>query len=274
MMTSLVTAAGRRCTGFTLVEVMVSVALISAVAGYFIHIQIQQMEERVVQSVAQDVLSLGNGAMAYFSQVGQWPDQDNECRNLVETLAAAGAFPVGEDGYQGPEGVNLNASCDDSDDIGRSLLLVIRFPDYAAEQARMLMSFLPTSSISDIDAGEQPEVIHYVPQPRRASYRYQFHKLTLAEAGSALLPKPDCPGRRNDPAYIVLPQAVCGPVSKDGLAGFYFAETDMGDTWRLQLRVAIGNATNAPHDFSTLPDNPDCEGEPITMGALTYCDGR
>ena len=44
--------------GFTLVEVLVSVALISIVAAYFVHIQIQQVQERVVELRGEQVVEL------------------------------------------------------------------------------------------------------------------------------------------------------------------------------------------------------------------------
>ena len=262
--------------GFTLVEVLTSVALVSIVAAYFVHMQIQQVQERVVESLAQDVMTLANASMVYFSQTNEWPDQENgDCDDLIETLNGLGAFPVGADGYQGLDGVTLDTSCEDLGDIGRTLVISVNFPIGAQDQAQMLMSYLPTSVNEDVDADEGPVVTHYVATPRKASERYRFHRIALEDRGVFRLTKPDCPGRRNDPAHILLPQAICMPSSDGGLGGYYFDELDdEDDYWEMQLLVAEGEDNQQVHHFFEFPGIPSCDGNRVYVGAITYCEAR
>ncbi|HAG95499.1 MAG: hypothetical protein CMK83_06000 [Pseudomonadales bacterium] len=262
--------------GFTLVEVLASVALISIVAAYFVHIQIQQVQERVVEALAQDVLTLANASMTYFSQTNEWPDQENgDCDDLIATLGGLGAFPVAVGGYQGPDGITLATRCEDTGDLGRTLLISVNFPFGADDQAQMLMSYLPTSVNEDVDDDEGPVVTHYVATPRRASERYRFYRIALEERGIFRLSKPDCPGRRNDPAHILLPQAICMPASAQGLGGYFFDEIDDDDDyWELQLLVADGEENNNVSDFMEFSGIPTCDGNRVYVGAITYCETR
>ncbi|RLU00525.1 type II secretion system protein [Ketobacter sp.] len=259
--------------GFTLVEVLVSVALLSLVAAYFITAQINQVRERMVESIAQDVLSLANSSMAYFIQTDEWPDQAGNCGNLVAVLAAADAFPAGAGGYTGPNDVTLDADCSNLGSVGSTLRITVEFPAGSGEDADMLMSLLPTAARSTSGSGE-PRVTHYVATPRRASGRYTFHKATLEADSAFFLTKPDCPGGGSNPAYIVIPQAVCISGGSNGLGGYYFAEISggAGNQWRLQLRVANGTNNGLPNNFASLGDGPTCGGQPIMVGAVTFCD--
>jgi len=262
--------------GFTLVEVLASVALISIVAAYFVHIQIQQVQERVVEALAQDVLTLANASMTYFSQTNEWPDQENgDCDDLIATLGGLGAFPVAVGGYQGPDGITLATRCEDTGDLGRTLLISVNFPFGADDQAQMLMSYLPTSVNEDVDDDEGPVVTHYVATPRRASQRYSFYKIALGERGVFRVDKPRCPGNRNVPSNILLPQSVCVPNLSNGLGGFFYNEEDETDGyWEYKLLVANGDNNNRVSDFYEFSGTPTCGVDAMFVGAITYCESE
>ena len=248
----------------------------SLVAAYFISAQIESTRERVVEAIAQDVLTLANSSIAYFIQQDEWPDQVGNCANLVGVLAGVNAFPAGVGGYDGPLDVSLSANCSNLNTVGSTLRITVGFPTGQNDDAKLLSGFLPTSLERVV--GGVPEVVHYVAAPRRATDRYTFHKDTLTVDTAFYLNKPDCGG--GTPAYIVIPQAVCITDADHGLGGFYFRDmNDGGPTqWHLQLRVAKGDNNNNQNDFRPIDDyqldtnNPTCGGQQITVGAVTYCE--
>ncbi|MCP5017066.1 MAG: type II secretion system protein [Ketobacter sp.] len=259
-------------SGFTLVEVLVSVALISTMAVYFIQAQIQQVQDRVIEALAQDVLTLANASMSYYSQISRWPAQEvDDCASLVQDLAAMGAFPVGLNGYEGMDGVALQTTCADVDDIGRTLRISVVFPVGDQDSAAMLRSYLPTSAMPIVAADQPPVVVHYVATPRKASQRYNFERVVVGAGGLFTLPKPDCPGNRNDPAHILLPQSICIHNAEHGLGGFLFNDesNNRDDFWTLRLMVADGDDNERINDFAGVSS---CGGNPIEVGAITYCE--
>ena len=267
-----------RYKGFTLVEVLVSVALMSLVGIYFLTSQINDAHDRMVRSVAQDVLTLANSSMAYFVYMGEWPDQSGNCTGLIDALDAANAFPAtNSDGsYTGAVDSRITARCSASGSpVGATLQITVQFPAGADDDADLLMGYLPTSTIDT--SGAQPEVTHYVAAPRRAtSNRYQFYKETLNSNSAFEIDKPSC-GSGDTPAYLVIPLSLCVPGTAVGLGGYYFREITPSDAskWNLQLMVANGNNTG-PGDFFVIggpvPTVPLCDGRNVEVGAITYCE--
>lgn len=264
----------RRKTGFTLVEVLVSVALMSLIGIYFISAQINTVKERMIESVAQDVLTLANSSVAYFIQTATWPDQVANCADLVDVLVGVDAFPAGAGGYQGPNGATISTDCSNLSTVGSALRITVTFTSGSSDDAELLLGYLPTSLDTTVSGGD-PKVTHYVATPRHASdQRYTFHKARLEEDSAFYLDKPDCHGGTTQPAYIVIPQAICISGGNNGLGGYYFR--DMGgagpDQWHLQLRVANGTNNGMPNNFNHLGDNPQCDFRDIWVGAVTYCE--
>lgn len=254
--------------GFTLVELLVSIALVSLVAAYFIQYQIEALSQRVAESLAQDMLSISNTSLAYFSQALKWPDQDNDCAGLIGVLRNAGAFPIG---YDAALDVDFATDCADNNVVGRVLNITATFPAGAKEEADLLMSYLPTSSM-DYDQQTQIAVVeHYVAQPRNTSQRYQFFKGQLNN-GAISIPKPDCWGNQTQ-NYFLIPQAVCiaQPNAQYGIGGYYFRQTgEDNNSWNVVLRVANGDDNNNDNDFYNAPNQ--CGNETISVGAITYCE--
>lgn len=265
-----------RQKGFTLVEVLVSVALMSLVGIYFLSAQISDAHDRMVRSVAQDVLTLSNSSMAYFVRVGEWPNQSGNCSGLIGVLDSANAFPpANSDGsYTGAVESRITARCSASGSlVGATLRITVQFPAGADDDAELLMGYLPTSTLDT--SGTQPEVTHYVAAPRRASSnRYYFHKQTLNSNSAFDLDKPPCTGG-DTPAYMVIPQSLCVPTTSVGLGGYYFREVPNPDTtkWTLQLMVANGNNTG-PGNFVVMGGGvrPQCDSRDVDVGAITYCE--
>lgn len=272
--------------GFTLIEVLVSITLLTLIGVYFVSSQINTVREKVNESVAQDVLALSNAAMVYFSQTDEWPDQANSCAGLVNRLANSNAFaPVsnasGTNVYDGPNGVTLATSCSSSNNIGSTLRITITYPQGNGEDADMLRSYLPTSV--RLAGNNPPQVRQYVAAPRRAADRYKFHKEFLGTASQVRIPKLPCSGNGNgngngnngpQSAYIVIPQAVCMLGAVHGLGGYYFKDITPNNSsdWVLQLQVAEGGSTGTIGGFHDLGDAPRCNGERISIGAITYCE--
>jgi len=267
-----------REAGFTLIEVLASVALVSLVAAYLIHMQIQQFTERMVESLAQDVMMAANVSVTYFTQSSKWPDQDNDCANIGADPDLAKVLPFDMDDYEGMDGVSLQTDCTQQSDLGRVLMISVEFPQGATEQASMLLSYLPASKLEPETKDAGAIVTHYVPGPRKASSRFNFYRIQMGNYGIFDVPKPACPASDSDPAYMLLPQAICKPGLEYGLGGFYFKDITSGghrnDHWTLQLMVADGNNNTKEFHFGTLPQNATCDGDPVYVGAITYCEAR
>lgn len=265
-----------RHKGFTLVEVLVSVALMSLVGIYFLSAQISDAHDRMVRSVAQDVLTLANSSMAYFVRVGEWPDQSGNCTGLIRDLDAANAYPDanGDGSYSAAVDSRITARCSASGSlVGATLRITVQFPAGADDDAELLMGYLPTSTLDT--SGTQPEVTHYVAAPRRASSnRYNFYKGTLNSNSAFEIDKPSC-ASGDTPAYMVIPQSLCVPSTTVGLGGYYFREITPSSTskWNLQLMVANGNNTG-PGNFAVIGGGvrPQCDSRDVDVGAITYCE--
>lgn len=259
-----------RNVGFTLVELLVSVSLISVVVMYFATSQIQDVKQRIVESFAQDILALANSSMSYFSGSNQWPDQAHDCNGLLDALVDVGAFP---DDYSGPDGITISTDCSDQNQIGRVLIISVQFPVADMEQADMLVSFLPTASRSITDDGRH-KVVYYVAAPRKALQRYYFYKKTLGSGGRFSVPRPECGGHDAVARYLFIPQSLCLTDAPNGLGGYYFADlsNSQSDLWEFQLRLAAGVNNNSLGDFIELGSDLTCAGEDMKVGVITYCE--
>lgn len=258
--------------GFTLVELLVSIGLISLVALYFIQYQVEAMSQRIAESLAQDILSIANTSLAFYGQALEWPDEDNDCVDLLQTLEGAGAFPAN---HTPAMDVTLTFGCVDNNTVGRVLSISATYPAGEVDEANLLLSYLPTSDITVDEDTDIASVVHYIAQPRKASQRYQFHRVPLS-GGSFRIPKPDCWGDQNQ-EYMLIPQAVCINNAEHGIGGYYFDRTSNNNdpNWSFRFRVADGDNNNSDGggnngDYSNVPDT--CGGEDVWIGAITYCD--
>lgn len=250
--------------GFTLIEVMVSIALISMVAVYFVQYQLDSVNQRMAEAVAQDMLSIANTATSYYSEAMEWPDEAGDCVGLLTTLGNNDAFP---DNHTPPLDVSYQFACPDNGQYGRILTIAATFPAGGNDNADLLLSYLPTSS-KEVDNGIAT-VTHFVSQPRKATRRYGFQKPTITSSnGTFILSKPTCWGDQTQ-SYMLIPQAVCVTGARHGIGGFYFTETSSNaDSWSMQLMVAPG-AEGGLGSFRSY--NNDC-GSNITVGAIVYCE--
>lgn len=259
--------------GFTLVEVLVSVALITTVVVTFIHFQIERVQRDTVEALSQDILSIANAATSYYINTNNpgWPGEAGDCVNLLGDLVTGNAFP---DNYETMAGVSLGYNCEDGADIGRVLKITATFPAGSDELADMLLSYLPTSSRLNDTADGKAVVVHYVAQPRRAAQRYEFQRVSLTSpsvgVNSFTFTLPDCAGS-GTAEFALFPQAVCNTGSQYGLAGFHFAMQPAGgeDTRTGSLMVSSGpDSSSITFDYAPI----DCSGTPVEIGVITWCD--
>ena len=255
--------------GFTLLEVLVAVGLIAAVAVIFVQNQLENLSRRTAESLAQDMLSIANTSLTHFSNNGEWPDQDNDCSGLLTSLINAKAYPPNSSPVMEAK---LVFECSIDDDYGRVLQVKAEYPRKSdQDHADVLLSYLPTSVRLD-DYEGIPTVVHYVSQPRKASNRFHFHKLVPNSEGKYVVEKPECLNI-SQARYMLLPQAVCVGPSEDGLGGFYFRAEGTGDSdpnWSFTLMVARGQANDNSSDYSQASST--CGGQTVEVGAITYCD--
>lgn len=261
----------RTSTGFTLIEVMVSVALLSLVAVYLIQFRIDQTKQVMMERIANQVLTLSNIASSYYSVNSRWPATRNSgndaCDDTLSFMQNAEFLPAD---LALIADVSLSFTCSDGADvdIGSTLRITIDLGIEDADGVNLLLGYLPgTAKIDD------SQVVHYVSPPRKLTSAYKFYKESVDSSGAFNLQKPVCSGK-GKADYIVIPQVVCLTNSQSGLGGFYVDEVSgsspSSTTWRLRLRVARGDNNNNTGDFTDMSDS--CDGTPVTVGAITFCD--
>lgn len=255
----------RTGSGFTLLEVMVSIGLLSLVAVYAIQFRIDMAKQKIAEQVATQVMSVANIATAYYAANAEWPATNNEgsdpCEDLGEFIRARGFVP---DGLQVPGDVTFTYECPTETIMGRPLQITLGLGVRDPDMTGYLLGLLPnTVELSDT------ELVHYVSPPRKLSSVYQFQRVAAVD-GTFRIEAPVC-RHRTHRRFMLLPQAVCLAGSDTGLGGFYFVELESEPThWIFALMVAAGGNNNNPGDFELISNT--CGGQTVYIGAITYCD--
>ena len=258
----------RRSKGFTLIEVMVSIALLSVVAIYAIQFRIDQVKQDMSERIANQVMSIANIATTYYATNGRWPtpgdNDDDDCSNLMTFVEAQGFIPQN---IQFPPDVSLSFGCEDDSNLGRPLQITVSLGTHGQEVRDYLLGYLPNSVAQDSSG-----LVHYVSPPRKLASAYQFQMVNVEAGGIVRITPPNCERERFMRAML-LPQAVCLAGSATGLGGFYFDDQNIqGGMWQFVLRVARGDNNGTESDFD--PMATMCGGVEAQVGAITYCEAQ
>ena len=88
------TKPSRRQSGFSLVELTITMALFSILAGVLqysmIHRQIKQVNQEQSELAAGEIYRLANAAQLYAMETGMWPNEAGRCRTALSVLQHAG----------------------------------------------------------------------------------------------------------------------------------------------------------------------------------------
>lgn len=269
-----VVAVGNRARqhGFTLVEILVSIALMALVAGYFVSSRIEQLKLQLAENIAQEATSLGNLATAYRTAEGnadEWPDSGgaSDCDDAIDELIAENYLPAG---YQPIASATLATSCPDG--ASGPFRIAITFPAIDEDLANLVKTAMPAAHGPSGGGGADWEVVQSVYPPRRLGRQYTFLKLPVDTHGEISVPRPPCGS--GTPQYIAIPQAVC-VVDNDGLQGYYFRDVSGGGSagpWRLRLMVGTLTGGGGPGTVHYDPQANVCDTTDVEVGVITYCE--
>ena len=101
--------------GFTLIEVLVAVAvlsiLVSSYATFKIRADIAELNQRLADALIEEITLIGNQAQTIYAQTGSWPDYANQCANA---LSEAAMHIIGVDRNSPFPAVDYTMQCTDS----------------------------------------------------------------------------------------------------------------------------------------------------------------
>lgn len=259
-----------RQQGFTLVEILVSIALMALVAGYFVSSRIEQLKLQLAENIAQEAIALGNLATAFLTadgRSGEWPDAGgaSDCDDAIDELIAENYLPAG---YQTIASATLTTSCPDG--AAGPFRIIITFPAVDEDLANLVKTAMPAAHGPGGGGGADWEVVQYVYPPRRLGRQYAFLKLPVDSHGEIIVPRPSCGS--GAPQYIAIPQAVCVE-DEDGLQGYYFRELSGAPTGEWRLRLMVGTLTGGGGGSVHYDSQEDeCDSEDVEVGVITYCE--
>ena len=76
----------RNKSGFTLIEIMLVIALVAALAFFTIKYSSQRFGDQLIDRTAAETVNIKRAALNHFTKVGVWPDGDNDCTNAEAVL--------------------------------------------------------------------------------------------------------------------------------------------------------------------------------------------
>ena len=266
--------ACRRDIGFTLVELLVSIALMSLMAGYFIYNRLEALKQELAENIAQETLSLSNLAVRYYlDHSGSWPGSagGGDCSNAISQMTSPSSEYL-PGSYSSLASYTPATKCNMTSDLANPLQFKLTFGTGEADLAKMVQALLPMASYDDTSG--TPELTYNAIAPRREGRIYSFHLLNLnSDSNPFNVKKPDC----NNAELILIPQSMCVFDTK-GLQGYYFKKEDatVGSDkyWRVTMYVGVwkdGTGSNPP-EVKYNPQTVVCDSENVEVGAIAYCN--
>lgn len=266
-----------RANGFTLVEILVSIALMGLVIGYFVHARIEHMKVQLGENIAQEVLSLSNLALSYYvaeATAGRWPDSASTpaCGGALGALESEGYLPAD---YVPVASATVSTRCADGDT--GSFDITLQFDGVDSDLVQVVRTMLPGATTSN--SGSDIQLMHRVFPPRRAGKQYYFSKAEYIGSGQFSVEKPPCGSV--DEHYIAIPQRICVEHER-GLQGYYFANSETESHWTITLCVGTLNGGGGgggacggggpPGTVTYARHGPECDGAVPEVAVVTYCE--
>lgn len=257
-----------RLNGFTLVEVLVSIALMGLVIGYFVHARLEHLKLQLGENIAHEVMSLSNLVMSYHvtvPNVGQWPGSASTpaCSNALGILASNDYLPSG---YQPHASATLTTSCSSGNE--GSFDITLQFSDVDSDLAQIVRTSLPMAEITT--GGGTIQLVHRVFPPRRAGKQYYFARAVYQGNGRFIVSKPHC--GTSTPRYVAIPQRICVN-HNDGLQGYYLdVHSQNNNEWAIELYVGTLSGSGSAPTVVYSRHTYECNGEDPEVAAVTYCE--
>lgn len=225
----------RRSRGFSLLEMLLVVGLLSLLAGFGTWRLLEYGQRKSVDAVIADVLTLAYAAQSYAANHGgMWPDAANPapCQEANQVLLDEGyvgdlfASPWSDGGGTG----YLTLCPLAGDDRQDTLQITFRVP---VEFTGLVESRLPSTAIATPDPGAVwTTATHYLPLPRYHAGRVAVNEVAVEPGGSAATPAATCPPDRRQ--MTVQPMDICLP---DTLVPI---ETCEDFSWTVQVEQGLG----------------------------------
>lgn len=268
--------------GFTLVEVIVSIGLMSLVAAYFVYDRIEELKYKAAENIAQEVLSIGNKAIEYYGATlpGAWPDNDGatpNCQDPVQQLITQGFLPSG---YAPLATAEISFDCSAIvAGMSNAFRIQLRFANADRDIADIAHGMLPAAQFDETSSPGNVLIQYVITPPRRLGNQYGFEVVDWDHGHDIVVSKPHC-GAGYTPQYIATPQSLC-ITDSNGLGGYYFADSSTTSAnWELRLMVASGDDTSPELDPDGVVTDPAhweemddrCNGQQVRVGVITFCD--
>jgi general secretion pathway protein G len=79
--------------GFTLIEVIVIVAILAILAGILAPMIFSQIDEAKITRATSDAKAINTAILVFRKDIGQWPNKDGECAPNLTLLTGDGTLP-------------------------------------------------------------------------------------------------------------------------------------------------------------------------------------
>ena len=96
--------------GFTLIEVIVVVGIISILAGILIPMILKEIDESRITRASADIRSISSALIVFKKDTAQWPAMDGTCALNLTLLAGSGNVPtgLGVNGWDNTSSANID----------------------------------------------------------------------------------------------------------------------------------------------------------------------
>ena len=247
--------------GFTLVEMMIVVSMVTLSAIFFTQLFIENSESKAIDREVTAMMTIGAAAIGFVQTEGEWPDQasGDPCSSALaetgDTLKARG--------YLGDVSVaDLTTTCDEVNN--RYPIFKLTRSGFDTENvAQRVAAMLPSASVEGTD------VTMYTPRPRRSNNLFppEFGLAIADVSGYASAPRhEEC----DDPQIIVYPELICS--NSLTLGGYRVYADAEGDSWSIYIK-ARADVVEAFTLVETCNvgsiDVP--QDEPLSFRYLTFC---
>ncbi|OUS03193.1 hypothetical protein A9Q81_07320 [Gammaproteobacteria bacterium 42_54_T18] len=245
--------------GFTLVEMMVVVSMVTLGAIYFTQLFIESSEQKIVDKEVASMMTIGTAAIGFVQDEGIWPDQvNNDCRNALAGVSES----LTDSGYLG-NGIsldNLTTSCDEVNN--RYPIFTTTRSNFETENiAKMVAAMLPSAKAT----GKTVDM--YTPRPRRESFPV-FGRQVANDKGKITVAMPaGC----DSPEIIVYPEVIC---SNSSTLGGYRIYTDKeGSSWTVYLKARSEDIFEDYSEVESCQVTPDISSEEnlLAFRYVTFC---
>lgn len=208
----------QKSRGFTLIEIMIVIALIAALAFFTVKYSSRKFGDQLVDRSAAETINIKRAALNHFTKVGNWPDGENNCANAAAELRKY----IGQTN-QNAWGYAFSYSCpeitspapvsdegDEQDPIQSIPSFIIQQQAPSHKAALQLARHLPATEarVGEAAGGVVPYYVEtYVPMVLMPSVQDNSTDVRLTEGGIWITRK-KCQDR-SGAEIVIVPKQIC-----------------------------------------------------------------